>query len=159
MPIEFSRIKLREIGIIHTKFKGDVRAPIQPYFNKDDRATVEIFSEFADGLADLEGFSHIYLIYYLDRAKEPKMKVVPYLDSEKHGVFATRSPNRPNPIGMSIVRLIAIDDNILTISGVDILDDTPLLDIKPYVDKFDNPVFRDEKISIGWLEGRIQHPN
>jgi len=136
------------IGIIHTPHKDPSHTPIQPVFSKGIRGSVELFSEYVDGLKDLDGFSHIYLFYYFDRSTEVKMKVKPYLEENVHGVFATRTPHRPNKIGMSIVKLLEMRDNILEVEEVDILDGTPLLDIKPYIKRYDLR----EDVRSGWQD-------
>ncbi len=115
------------------------------------KGTIEIFLEYTDGLRDLEGFSHIILLYHFHKSKPYSLTVRPYMDDCEHGVFATRSPSRPNPIGISVVRLLAINDGNIEIVDVDILDGTPLLDIKPYVPQFDIA----EVKRIGWLEDRV----
>ncbi|MFZ0133594.1 MAG: tRNA (N6-threonylcarbamoyladenosine(37)-N6)-methyltransferase TrmO [Desulfobacterales bacterium] len=138
----------RPIGRIHSPFDKPAGMPIQPAGATGICGTVDVFPEFAAGLKDLEGFSHIVLLYHFHRAGSAELVVTPFLDSRPHGVFATRAPRRPNPIGISVVRLTGIVGNILHIENVDILDGTPLLDIKPYVPAFDHhPVER-----IGWLE-------
>jgi tRNA-Thr(GGU) m(6)t(6)A37 methyltransferase TsaA len=139
------------IGIIHTPHKDPKGTPIQPTAAQGIRGWVEVFPAYAKGLQDLNGFSHIILLYHFDRVREMKLKVKPFLDDEQRGVFATRAPVRPNPIGLSIVRLVNIEENRLIIEDVDILDGTPLLDIKPYVDKFD--VRASEK--QGWLDTNV----
>lgn len=126
------------IGIIHSKHTVAENTPIQPIYAQACNGQVEIFPAFQEGLDDLDTFSHIYLIYHLDRANEVRLKTKPFLKDTVHGIFATRAPWRPNPIGMSIVRLIRREENILHIEGADILDGTPLLDIKPYTTRFDN---------------------
>ena len=136
------------IGIIHTPHKDPSQTPIQPVFSKGVRSTVELFPEYVDGLKDLDGFSHIYLLYYFDRSTQVKMRVKPYLDENVRGVFATRAPHRPNKIGMSLVQLLEIRDNILEVKEVDILDGTPLLDIKPYIKRFDSR----EDVRSGWQD-------
>jgi tRNA-Thr(GGU) m(6)t(6)A37 methyltransferase TsaA len=141
----------RPIGAIHSPFKEPRDAPIQSACARDIEGTVEIFPEYSEGLADLEGFSHIILIYHFHLSKGHSLRVKPYLDSELRGVFATRAPARPNPIGMSIVRLVKVEGGKLHVRDVDILDGTPLLDIKPYVPEFDSR--STEK--IGWLSGKI----
>jgi tRNA-Thr(GGU) m(6)t(6)A37 methyltransferase TsaA len=140
------------IGIIHTPFKTKEDTPIQPWFSRGTRGKVELNREFVDGLSDLEGFSHIYLIYYFHRSEGYSLKVVPYMDDEEKGLFATRAPRRPNQIGLSVVKLISIKENIIEIEDADMLDGTPLLDIKPYVPRFTDP----ERVNIGWLEGKIK---
>jgi len=139
------------IGFIKTPFKEPKGTPIQPTAAKGIRATIELKEEYSTALQDLAGFSHIILLYHFHLSKEPSLVIEPFLDGKKHGVFACRAPSRPNPIGISIVRLIEIDANKITIEDVDILDGTPLLDIKPYVEDFDK---RDNTRS-GWLEGQI----
>ena len=122
--------------------------PIQPTGASGIQAIVEVFPEFAEGLRDLEGFSHIILLYHFHRVQESRLTVTPFLDSQPRGVFATRAPKRPNPIGLSIVKLLGVEQSILHVENVDILDGTPLLDIKPYVPEFDqHPADR-----VGWLE-------
>jgi len=136
------------IGIIHSPFTDLADMPIQPTGAASAPGTVELFSEYVEGLKDLDGFSHIILIYHLHQARRVSLTVTPFLDSEPRGIFATRAPTRPNPIGLSIVRLLKIEGNILFIEALDILDGTPLLDIKPYVPAFDgHPEAR-----TGWLE-------
>jgi tRNA (adenine37-N6)-methyltransferase len=142
------RIQYHPIGIIHTPFKTPAGTPIQPTGAKNIEAMVEVFSEYVEGLDDLAGFSHIYLLYHFHLSKKYRLKITPFLDSEKRGLFATRAPARPNPIGLSVARLIGIENNLIRIQDVDIVDGTPLLDIKPYVPEFD--VRRVHK--IGWLE-------
>ena len=144
-------IKFKPIGIIHSPFKEPKGVPIQPPGGEDIKGTVHVFSEYSEGLKDIEGFSHIILIYNFHMSKKVSLIVTPYLDSHPRGVFATRAPGRPNPIGFSVVNLVKVDGNILHIKNVDIVDGTPLLDIKPYVPEFD---FRDVK-STGWLEHSV----
>ena len=144
-------IKYKPIGVVHSPHKQPRGTPIQPPAAKGINATVEVFPEYAKGLKDLEGFSHVILIYHFHLSKGAALSVKPYLDTEAHGVFAMRGPSRPNPIGISVVRLVGIDDNILCIEGVDIVDGTPLLDIKPYVPEFDAR----EVERIGWLEKKV----
>ncbi|HEY64601.1 MAG TPA: tRNA (N6-threonylcarbamoyladenosine(37)-N6)-methyltransferase TrmO [Caldilineae bacterium] len=141
-------IKYRPIGVIHSPFKDIAGMPIQPTGAANVQGTVEVLPEFVEGLKDLEGFSHVILLYHFHRVQEVKLTVIPFMDSEPHGVFATRAPKRPNPIGLSVVKLIRIEGNVLYIENVDILDGTPLLDIKPYVPEFDQPLVE----RIGWLE-------
>ena len=149
------RIEYQPIGVIHTPFKKLKGMPIQPPGACGVSGTVEVFKDFAAGLQDLEGFSHIMLLYHFHRSTESSLIVTPFMDSQPHGVFATRAPKRPNPIGFSIVRLLGREENILHVENVDILDNTPLLDIKPYVPEFDHhPTDR-----MGWLEqakGKVQ---
>ena len=144
-------IKYKPIGTIHSPFKEAKGVPIQPTAAKNVKGMVEVFSEYVEGLKDLEGFSHIILIYHFHLSKHYSLLVKPYMDENVHGVFATRAPARPNPIGMSVVRLIKRENNILHIKDVDIVDGTPLLDIKPYVPQFDIR----KNCKIGWLEKNI----
>src|SRR5664280_2632247 len=130
-------VTFRPIGIIRSEHTSADTTPIQPVYARDCLGRAEIFPEFADGLADIEGFSHLYLIYHLDRAESPQLRVKPYLQDVEHGIFATRAPCRPNPIGLSLVRLLRRTGNILDLAGVDMLDGTPLLDIKPYAPRYD----------------------
>jgi tRNA-Thr(GGU) m(6)t(6)A37 methyltransferase TsaA len=143
-------INLRPIGVIRTPFPKKEGMPIQPSGGRGTLGTIELEPQFLEGLSDLSGFSHIILLYHFHQASHPSLKVQPFLDAQPRGVFSTRAPNRPNPIGLSIVRLEKIEGNILTISDIDILDGTPLLDIKPYVPDFD---WR-EHVRLGWIEGK-----
>ncbi len=136
------------IGVIHSPHTDPSRTPIQPVFAKGVRGTVEVLPEHAEGLADVVGFSHLHLLYWFDRSGPATLRVVPFLDDVARGVFATRAPNRPNPIGLSVVRLVERRGALLVVEDVDILDGTPLLDIKPYVTRFD----RREPLSEGWQE-------
>ena len=144
-------IRYKSIGIIHSPFNEPSEAPIQATIAKDIQGTVDIFPEYAEGLTDIEGFSHIILIYHFHLSRKFALKVKPYLDNELRGVFATRAPSRPNPIGVSVVRLIKVEREKLHIRDVDIIDGTPLLDIKPYVPEFDTR----EKEKIGWLANKM----
>jgi len=125
------------IGIIHSEHTIEENTPIQPVYAKGCKGHVELCPEFVEGLRDLSGFSHIYLIYHFHQVRSVKLLVKPYLQDKEHGIFATRAPFRPNAIGLSLVELLSIDGNILHLDGVDILDGTPLLDIKPYTARFD----------------------
>jgi tRNA-Thr(GGU) m(6)t(6)A37 methyltransferase TsaA len=140
-------INYKPIGLIHSPFKDIEGMPIQPTGASGVSGSVEVFVEYTAGLKDLEGFSHIILVYHFHRAKRGELIVTPFLDLQPHGVFATRAPNRPNPIGISVVKLSRIEGNVLQVENVDILDGTPLLDIKPFVPEFDAPQVQ----SIGWL--------
>jgi tRNA-Thr(GGU) m(6)t(6)A37 methyltransferase TsaA len=130
-------LSFKQIGVIHTPFEQTSGIPIQPPGAVGVGGKVEVFEEFADGLKDLEGFSHIILLFLFHRSEGFKLRVKPFLEDEVHGVFAVRAPKRPNPIGISIVRLLERKDNILSIDNPDMLDGTPLLDIKPYIPDFD----------------------
>jgi tRNA-Thr(GGU) m(6)t(6)A37 methyltransferase TsaA len=125
------------IGVIHSEHAAAEKTPIQPVYAGDCRGRVEVFPEFAEGLRDLDGFSHIYLIYHFHCAAPAKLVLKPFLQDIERGVFSTRAPCRPNALGLSVVELLRREDNVLFIQGVDILDGTPLLDIKPYTAKFD----------------------
>jgi tRNA-Thr(GGU) m(6)t(6)A37 methyltransferase TsaA len=144
-------IQFKIIGLIRSPFKSPQNVPIQPAGAKGIKGRVILKKEYQAGLKDLAGFSHIILIYYFHLIQDFSLIVKPYMDKYPHGIFATRAPKRPNPIGLSIVRLLGIQDNILEIEDVDIVDNTPLLDIKPYVPEFDQR----EKIEIGWLTTKI----
>lgn len=150
------KIEYQKIGLIHSPFKNIREMPIQPVGASGIKGIVEVFPAFTEGLKDVEGFSHIILLYHFHQIKESMLLVTPFLDSQPRGVFATRAPKRPNPIGLSVVKLDDIEGNILHVENVDILDGTPLLDIKPYVPEFDNhPADR-----VGWLEkakGRVRN--
>ena len=136
------------IGVIQTPFKDPAGMPIQPAGAEGVTGTVTVFPEFVAGLKDLSGFSHLILIYHFHRSKGFSHNVVPFLDTTPRGVFATRAPRRPNAIGLSIVRLLSVSGGELAVANVDILDDTPLLDIKPYVPAFD----AQRDVRSGWLE-------
>ena len=146
-----NRITYYPIGIVHSPFRIPEGTPIQPNAAKDIRATIEIFQEYSPGLTDLEGFSHIFVLFHMHLAKSKSLLVIPFLDTEQHGVFATRSPGRPNPIGMSVVELEKIENNLLFVKNIDILDGTPVLDIKPYIPDFD--IHKINK--IGWVEKNV----
>lgn len=130
-------ITYQPIGIIHSPFQSAENMPIQPTAAAGIQGTVEVFAPFAGGLQDMEGFSHVFLLYHLHRAAAARLSVIPFLDSQPRGLFATRAPCRPNPIGLSVVRLLGVDGRVLRVENIDILDETPLLDIKPYVPEFD----------------------
>ncbi|MGD8403770.1 MAG: tRNA (N6-threonylcarbamoyladenosine(37)-N6)-methyltransferase TrmO [Anaerolineales bacterium] len=140
---------MRPIGIIHSPFTEKGETPIQPT-RSQTIGSVEVYPEFMDGLKDLEGFSHIIILYVFHQSKGFSLHIKPFLDDQERGLFATRYPIRPNPIGISIVELENVQDNFLTIKGIDVLDDTPLLDIKPYVPDFDVRM----KTRTGWYETR-----
>jgi tRNA (adenine37-N6)-methyltransferase len=144
-------ISLTSIGIIHSPFSDPAQAPIQAS-RSTAIGSVEVFQEFAEGLRDLNEFSHIFLLYLIDCPQGYSLSVKPFLDDQEHGIFATRYPCRPNSIGLSLVRLLLVDGNRLDIEGIDMLDNTPLLDIKPYVPDFDMR----ENAQTGWY-GRRGH--
>jgi tRNA-Thr(GGU) m(6)t(6)A37 methyltransferase TsaA len=141
-------MELTPIGIIHTPFTKPNGMPIQPAGAVGVKGTVEVFEEYRAGLKDLDGFSHIILLYIFHRSQGFQLEVVPFMDTQPHGLFATRAPKRPNPIGLSTVQLDRIENGNLYVQNIDILDGTPLLDIKPYVPEFDSHA----QIRTGWLE-------
>lgn len=136
------------IGIIHSPHKSKDQCPIQPLYALGAEGQVEIFQQYAEGLKDIESFSHIYLLYLFDRGGEIRLIRSTFLDDQPHGIFASRHPCRPNGIGISIVPLIRREGNILVVKGLDVLDDTPLLDIKPYIPRFDVI----DSASNGWVQ-------
>ena len=140
------------IGIIHSPFTKPKGTPIQPKAAEGVDGLVDVFPEFADGLQDIDGFSHLILLYHFHLAKPGPLRAKPYMDQKKRGIFAMRGPSRPNPIGLSIVRLQKVEGTQLHIQDVDIVDGTPLLDIKPYVPAFDTRT----ATRIGWLTQRVQ---
>ena len=142
------KIEFQPIGVIHTPFAKPDGMPIQPAGGAGVKGTVEVFAEYRSGLKDLDGFSHIILLYHFHRSLGFSLRVVPFMDSEARGLFATRAPKRPNPIGISVVQLDKIEDGVIYIRNVDVLDGTPLLDIKPYVPEFDAQLH----VRTGWLE-------
>jgi tRNA-Thr(GGU) m(6)t(6)A37 methyltransferase TsaA len=140
--------RVHSIGVIHSEFKEAVGTPIQPTYAEQAAGQVVIAERYADALEDIEGFERLWLIYWMDRAGGFQARVTPYRDTRAHGLFATRAPCRPNPIGLSAVRLVRREGCILQVAEVDILDGTPLLDIKPYVPEFD----AQPRSRAGWLE-------
>jgi tRNA-Thr(GGU) m(6)t(6)A37 methyltransferase TsaA len=143
---------IKAIGVIHTPYSESAETPIQGAFEPDAEGTVEVFDEYAEGLANVEGFSHLTLIYKFHKAKPAGLIVKPFLVDELKGVFATRSPRRPNGIGLTTVPLLGRNGNILRVAGVDMFDGTPLLDLKPYVPHFDERT----ETRIGWLEAALR---
>jgi len=150
MPITFE-----PIGIIYTPFKTKEGMPIQSNAAKGIKGQIILKEEFIAGLTDLDGFSHIILIYHFHKSVGFELLTTPFLDDRKRGVFATRAPKRPNSIGMSVVRLLSVDKNIIHVENVDMLDETPLLDIKPYIPGFD--IHKTEK--NGWIEKKTDQLN
>jgi tRNA-Thr(GGU) m(6)t(6)A37 methyltransferase TsaA len=143
-------IAFRRIGTIHSPYTSTAAMPIQPGGALGVVGHVEVLPEYVEGLDDLSGFSHIYLLYQFHLAPAVRLRVVPFLDSDPHGVFATRAPARPNPLGLSVVRLREVRGNVLVVENLDVVDGTPLLDIKPYVPVFDHW----DVESSGWLAGK-----
>lgn len=138
----------KPIGVIRSPHTRAENVPIQPVYARGIRGRVELLAEYEAGLRDLEGFSHIHLIYEFHQAAAPRLEVVPFLGKEARGIFATRAPSRPNPLGLSLVHLLGREGAVLHIEDVDILDGTPLLDIKPYVGRFDSR----EGARCGWQD-------
>jgi tRNA-Thr(GGU) m(6)t(6)A37 methyltransferase TsaA len=141
-------IKYEPIGLIHTQFKEQAGTPIQGVFAPDSRGEIEVFPQYVDGLKDIAGFSHLILIYHFHLAKGYSLLTKPFLDKESRGIFSMRHFKRPNYIGLSVVRLYSVKGRILEIGEIDIVDGTPLLDIKPYVPNFDNRL----NVRNGWYE-------
>ncbi len=146
-------LTLTPIGTIHTPFKNTQDMPIQPTGAKGVAGTVSVLDAFSEGLKDIEGFSHIILLYQFHRSEGYELTVKPFLDDQVHGLFATRAPRRPNPIGLSVVKLLRREANILHVANIDVVDGTPLLDIKPYVPSFDAP----SETKIGWMSGKTSN--
>jgi len=148
-------ITLKQIGTVRSPFCDLKNMPVQPVGAKDVYATLEIDEEYSEGLKDLEGFSHIYLIYYFHKIQEHSLSVIPFNDKTHtpRGVFSTRTPVHPNSIGLSVVKLVSVEKNIVRVKGIDILDGTPLLDIKPYIENFDKV---DGDVKSGWMKASLQ---
>jgi tRNA-Thr(GGU) m(6)t(6)A37 methyltransferase TsaA len=142
------------IGVLVTPFPRPEGAPIQPAGARGAAGRAELRPELAPALADLEGFSHLILLYHCHLAGECRLVVRPFLDQAQHGVFAVRAPARPNPIGLSVVRLERVEGPVAHLKDVDMVDGTPLLDIKPFVPEFDQPR---GQVRVGWLEGKGHH--
>jgi len=138
----------RPIGTIYSPHKEISSIPIQPVFCIDIEGSIVLETEYTDGLKGLEGFSHIYLFYYFHESKKVCLQLKPYLSDREQGIFATRAPHRPNKLGMSLVRLVNIQENVLHVKDIDILDGTPLFDIKPYIQRFDSR----DNVRSGWQD-------
>jgi tRNA-Thr(GGU) m(6)t(6)A37 methyltransferase TsaA len=147
-------VRVEPIGTICTPFAAKEDAPIQGAFQPECEGTVEVLPQYAEGLADIDGFSHLILLYEFDRAAAVEMRRSTFLSDERHGLFATRHPARPNAIGLTVVRLLGREGTCLRVGGIDVLDGTPLLDIKPYIPRFD--AF--PQASEGWTAGRENRP-
>lgn len=145
--------KFESIGVIQTPYSRIENMPIQPSGAAGVRGSIDVDQKYEAALKDLNGFSHLILLYVFHEVKESRLTVTPFLDGIPHGLFATRAPKRPNPIGISVVRLLNIDGNRLDVENVDMLDGSPLLDIKPYVPEFDGDV---SGLRLGWLESRAE---
>jgi tRNA-Thr(GGU) m(6)t(6)A37 methyltransferase TsaA len=143
-------MKIHPIGTIRSSFATKEECPIQPLYASGVEGRVEVFAEFTPGLKDIENFSHLILIYRFDRAGEIELVRPTFLDDEPHGVFASRHPCRPNGLGLSVVRLLRREGNVLHVGGIDVLDGTPLIDIKPYIPRFDSY----PEASEGWIAGK-----
>lgn len=143
-------IIFKPIGVIKTPYKKKDGMPIQPTGATGIKGEIEIYPEFVEGLNDLDGFSHITLIYHLHKSEGFQLNVKPFMDDQLRGIFSTRAPKRPNAIGLSVVKLIKVENNILFIENIDVLDETPLLDIKPFIPDIDSP----KVDKLGWLEGK-----
>ncbi|MGD2143412.1 MAG: tRNA (N6-threonylcarbamoyladenosine(37)-N6)-methyltransferase TrmO [Anaerolineae bacterium] len=148
-------ITYRPIGIIHSPFREPRGTPIQPPATEGVEGSVEVDPAYVEGLKDLDGFSHIILIYHFHLSRSSSLLVKPFMDDEAHGVFAMGGPSRPNAIGLSVVRVVEVRGSIIRIQNTDIVDGTPLLDIKPYVPQFDVPDDAASLTAIGWLEGNV----
>jgi tRNA-Thr(GGU) m(6)t(6)A37 methyltransferase TsaA len=144
-------MNIKPIGIIHSPFKSKQETPIQPFRSKAE-GEIEVFKEYERGLDDIESFSHLILIYKFHKSRGFSLKVKPIMDERLRGLFATRAPRRPNQIGLSVVKLIRRRGNILFVNGIDVIDGTPLLDIKPYVPEFNSG----EEVRTCWIAGRTQ---
>lgn len=149
--MEWSPITYRPIGLIRSPYTDLVGMPVQAAGAIGVPGRIELDPAYAAGLRDLDGFSHLILIYHLHLVRSMALEVTPFLDTEPHGIFATRSPKRPNPLGLSVVRLVAIAGNSVEIADVDVLDGTPLLDLKPYVPAFDSRATD----RIGWFAKNV----
>lgn len=141
------KIEFSPIGVVHSPFMTIEGMPLQPNSEHAKQGSIEIFLEFAEGLKDIEGFSHLILLYNFHKSKNFHLHVQPFLDSDFRGVFATRAPSRPNQIGLSVVEIEKVEGNIIYLKNIDVLNGTPLLDIKPFIPEFDAPVC----IKKGWL--------
>jgi len=148
-------IKYKPIGVIHSPFKEPKGTPIQTRAAEGIEGTIEVFDEFVRGIEDIDGFSHIIVVCHFHLSSEPSLKVKPYVGNKTRGVFATRAPSRPNSIGISIMRLVKVEKNILHVKDLDVIDGTPLLDIKPYVPEFDTKIVE----RIGWLKNNVYKVN
>ncbi len=144
-------ITLEPIGIIHSPYQKKEDIPIQGAFKPEGVEAIEIFEKYVEGLKDVEGFSHLLIIYFFHKLKDFSLMAKPFLEDKLHGIFAIRSPHRPNHLGVSVVKLIERKGNLLKIGEIDVFDGTPLLDIKPYVPQFDQR----KDVKIGWLEKHI----
>jgi tRNA-Thr(GGU) m(6)t(6)A37 methyltransferase TsaA len=150
--MQMDQVSYTPIGVIRTPFQTIEDMPIQPSGAEAVIGQVVVEPQYSDGLTDIEGFSHLILIYHFHQSDGFDLKIKPFLDDQRRGLFATRAPRRPNPIGVSVVTLLERKDNLLSIGRIDVLDGTPLLDIKPFVPSFDAP----DVTALGWLKNRAQ---
>jgi len=148
MTVSSTPVTFTPIGIIHSSHQAPDKTPIQPVFAEGSEGRVEVFEQYAEGLKDVEGFSHLFLFYVFHKVGPPRLTAKPFLEDVEHGIFAIRAPWRPNPLGMSLVELVRREGNVLVVDGIDVLDGTPLLDIKPYCAKFD----RRSNTRHGWYD-------
>jgi tRNA-Thr(GGU) m(6)t(6)A37 methyltransferase TsaA len=144
------QITYRPIGYFHTPHKETTGMPIQPSGAKGIKGTIKVLPEFREGIRDIEGFSHLIILYHLHEIRGQDLTVIPFLDKNPHGIFATRSPKRPNPLGLSVMSLCGVSEEGIILNNVDVLDGTPVIDIKPYVPDFD--VWPADR--VGWFEGK-----
>ncbi len=149
------QIIMHPIGIIHSPYKQNKDIPIQGVFKPDVEACIELEDKYASGLRDLDGFSHALILYYFHKSQREEIEGRPFLEQDKHGIFAIRSPHRPNHIGLSIVKIKKIEANKIYFTEVDVLDGTPVLDIKPYVKYFDSR----DNVKSGWLDKHFKDGN
>ncbi|MFA5300115.1 MAG: tRNA (N6-threonylcarbamoyladenosine(37)-N6)-methyltransferase TrmO [Lutibacter sp.] len=152
--MQTKQININPIGIIHTPFNAIKGMPIQPLAAKGVKGYIELFPEYIKGLTDLAEFSHITLLYHLHKINGYNLMVKPFMDNKEHGIFATKSPKRPNAIGLSTVKLLGIENNVIHIEMLDMLNGTPLIDIKPFFSKFDNRT----NTKSGWLNNQLNIP-
>ncbi len=145
-----AEMRLKAIGVVHSPFQEPGEIPRGKEL-RESESKIEVFPEYAGGLKDVEGFSHLYILYWMHRASPAAVLAKPRLDDKMRGLFATRAPHRPNPLGLSLVRLIKVEGNILKVKGLDAIDQTPIIDIKPYIHGSEHR----QEIKIGWLEGKI----
>ena len=144
-------ITYKPIGVVHSQFKEPKNVPIQAAASKQSEGTIEIYTQYDEGLRDLEGFSYIILLYHFHKVTVTHLTVKPFLDDQTHGIFATRAPARPNKIGLSVLKLTAVAGNILRVEELDLLDGTPVLDVKPFVPEFDCR----QPTRIGWFSSKL----
>lgn len=150
-----NQIVMRPIGVIHSPYKNSKNIPIQGIFEHQQKAWLELKKKYAAGLKDLNGFSHAIILYYFHKSQREDIQARPFLEQNKHGIFAIRSPHRPNHIGLSIVKIEKIETNKMYFTQVDVLDQTPVLDIKPYVKYFDSR----KDVTCGWLDKHFEDGN